>query len=123
MRKDPLESLRQLCLGLPETTERLSHGEPTWFVRGKTTFVMYADHHHDDRLAFWCAAPAGEQDALVASDPERFFVPPYVGHRGWLGVWLDVPVDWDEITEIVSEAYRTVAPKRLVAELETRAAK
>ena len=91
MTTDPLDALRRLCLALPETTERRSHGEPTWFVRGKTTFVTYADHHHDDRLAFWCAAPPGTQEALVASDPERFFRPPYVGHRGWLGVYLDVP--------------------------------
>ena len=76
MTTDPLETLRRLCLALPEATERLSHGEPTWFVRGKTTFVTYADHHHDDRLAFWCAAPPGTQEALVASDPERFFRPP-----------------------------------------------
>jgi predicted DNA-binding protein (MmcQ/YjbR family) len=115
---DPLNSLRQLCLALPETTERLSHGEPTWFVRDKKTFVMYANHHHDDRLGFWCAAPAGVQEALVGSDPERFFVPPYVGHRGWLGVWLDVPVDWAEIGEIVEDAYRLVAPKRLTAALD-----
>ena len=120
MEKDPLEELRRLCLALPETTERISHGEPTWFVRGKKTFVMYADHHHDDRLAFWCAAPDGAQPALVAADPERFFVPPYVGHRGWIGVRLDVPVDWDEIAELVAEAYRTVAPQRLVAELDAR---
>jgi hypothetical protein len=80
-------------------------------------FVAYADHHHDDRLAFWCAAPAGVQQALVGSDPERFFVPPYVGHRGWLRVYLDVPVDWDEIAEIVTDAYRVVAPKRLVRSL------
>lgn len=99
---DPLERLRRLCLALPKTTERLSHGEPTWFVRGRKTFVMYADHHHDDRLAFWCAAPPGVQEELVASDPGRFFVPPYVVHRGWLGVWLDVPVDWDEIEELVT---------------------
>jgi hypothetical protein len=112
---DPLESLRRLCLALPETTERLSHGEPTWFVRGRKAFVMYADHHHDDRLAFWCAAPPGVQEALVAESPERFFRPPYVGHRGWLGVYLDVPQDWAEITEIVTDAYRTVAPKSLVA--------
>src|SRR5512132_1027743 len=91
MTTNPLDALRRLCLALPETTERRSHGEPTWFVRGKTTFVTYADHHHDDRLAFWCAAPPGTQEALVASDPERFFRPPYVGHRGWLGVYLDVP--------------------------------
>jgi hypothetical protein len=79
---------------------------------------MYADHHHDDRLAFWCAAPDGLQDALVAAEPERFFVPPYVGHRGWLGVWLDVPVDWEEIADLVAGAYRMVAPKRLVNELD-----
>jgi hypothetical protein len=117
MRDDPLEGLRRLCLELPQTTERLSHGEPTWFVRGRT-FVMYADHHHDDRLAFWCAAPPGAQQVLVAADPERYFVPPYVGHRGWLGVRLDVPVDWDAIAELVADAYRMVAPKRLVAELD-----
>jgi hypothetical protein len=114
---DPLENLRRLCLALPETTERLSHGEPTWFVRGKKTFVMYADHHHDDRLGFWCAAPAGVQEELVAAEPERFFRPPYVGHRGWLGVYLDVDVDWTEIGEIVLDAYRVIAPKSLVASL------
>jgi hypothetical protein len=114
---DPVERLRRLCLALPETTERVSHGEPTWFVRDKT-FVTLADHHHDDRFGFWCAAPPGTQEALVAADPERFFRPPYVGHRGWLGVYLDVDVDWDEIAEIVADAYRTVAPKRLVARLD-----
>ena len=115
---EPVESLRKLCLALPEVTERLSHGEPTWFVRGKKTFVMFADHHHDDRLGFWCAAPAGVQEELVGAEPKRFFRPPYVGHRGWLGVYLDVPVDWAEIGEIVEDAYRVVAPKRLVAELD-----
>jgi hypothetical protein len=115
---DPLETLRRLCLALPETTERLSHGEPTWFIRGKKTFVMYADRHHDDRLAFWCAAPDGAQEMLVASAPGRFFVPPYVGTRGWLGVRLDVPgVDWDQIAELVTEAYRVVAPKKLAEQL------
>src|SRR3712207_7171885 len=88
MADDPLESLRRVCLRLPEVTERLSHGEPTWFVGGKRVFVTFADHHHDDRLAFWCAAPPGAQEVLVGADPERFFVPPYVGHRGWLGVRL-----------------------------------
>jgi predicted DNA-binding protein (MmcQ/YjbR family) len=105
----PLERLRQLCLSLPETTERLSHGEPTWFYRGKKTFVSYADHHHDDRLAFWCAAPLGVQQELVSERPDAFFVPPYVGKRGWLGVRLDVPVDWDEIAELVQDAYAVVA--------------
>lgn len=114
MSVDPLERLRALCLALPEATERLSHGEPTWFVRGKKTFVTYANHHHDDRLAFWCAAPDGAQEILVATNPERFFIPPYVGHRGWIGVRLDVPVDWDEIADLVVGAYRVVAPKKLV---------
>ena len=113
-----MSNLRRICLALPGTTERLSHGEPTWFIRDKKTFVNYADHHHDDRLAFWCAAPAGLQQSLTSSDPERFFVPPYVGHRGWLGVYLDVPVDWDEIQDIVEGAYRMVAPQRLIAELD-----
>lgn len=115
---DPLHRLRELCLALPETTERLSHGEPTWFVRERTTFVTYADHHHDDVLGFWCAAPDGVQGMLVSSAPDRFYVPPYVGHRGWLGVRLDGEIDWDEIADIVEDAYRTVAPKRLVAELD-----
>jgi hypothetical protein len=119
---DPLPALRRLCLALPEVEERPSHGEPTWFVRGKKVFVMYADHHHDDRLAFWCAAPPDAQEVLVAADPERFFVPPYVGYRGWLGVSLAPPVDWDEIAERVLDAYRAVAPKRLLAELDARAA-
>lgn len=111
--------LRRLCLALPEVTERPSHGEPTWFVRGKTSFVTTAAHHHDDRVAFWCAAPDGVQEDLVASAPERFFRPPYVGHRGWLGVWLDVPQDWDEIARLVESAYRVVAPARLIAELDS----
>ena len=117
---DPLQNVRRLCLSLPEVTERLSHGEPTWFIGGKKTFVMYADHHHDERVAFWCAAPPGAQQVLVESAPERFFRPPYVGHRGWLGVLLDVPVDWDEIAEIVRDAYRVIAPARLRAELDRR---
>ncbi len=116
MTREPLESLRRICLSLPEVTERPSHGEPTWFAGGKV-FVMYADHHHDDRLGFWCAAPPGAQETLVGSEPTRFFRPPYVGHRGWLGVYLDVPVDWDEIVALVTDAYRMIAPRRLVAEL------
>lgn len=114
-----LKSLRALCTALPEVSERLSHGEPTWFVRGKKVFVMFADHHHDDRLGFWCPAPAGVQQELVAAAPEQFFRPPYVGHRGWLGVYLDVAVDWAEIAEIVTDAYRMVAPKTLVAQLDS----
>jgi hypothetical protein len=111
-----LDRVRELCLALPEVTEKLSHGEPTWFVR--KVFVSFADRHHDDRVALWCAAPPGAQQARVAADPVHYFVPPYVGGRGWLGVYLDVPVDWDEVAEVITDAYRQVAPKRLVALLD-----
>ena len=113
---DPLPRLRALCTALPEVTEKTSHGEPTWFVR--KVFVTYADHHHDDRVAFWCAAAPGVQEARVAERPARFFRPPSVGGRGWLGVWLDGELDWTEIGEIVTDAYREIAPKKLVALLE-----
>ncbi len=115
MAEGPLVRLRAVCLALPEVTERVSHGEAAWFV--KKQFVTYADHHHDERVAFWCAAPPGVQETLVAAEPERFFRPPYVGHRGWLGVYLDVPVDWDEIDQIVTDAYRTVAPPSLAGSI------
>jgi hypothetical protein len=115
MPTDPLPRLRELCAALPEVTERLSHGEPTWFVRGKKTFVSYSNCHHNDRVAFVCAAPEGAQELLIAAEPDRYFRPPYVGHRGWLGVYLDVPVDWGEIEALVREAYRQVAPAKLVA--------
>jgi len=118
MARDPLKALRRLCLALPETTERISHGEPTWFVRDKKTFVMYANQHHDDRLAFWCAAAPDVQQTLVAAAPKRFFRPPYVGHRGWLGAYLDVPVDWDQVADLVTDAYREVAPAKLLAKLD-----
>ncbi|MGY0235488.1 MmcQ/YjbR family DNA-binding protein [Longispora urticae] len=114
---DPVDRLRELCLALPETTERLSHGEPTWFIRGRKVFVTLADHHHDNRLGFWCAAPPGTQEALVTEDPALYFRPPYVGGRGWLGVYLDVPVNWDEIRDVVTEAYLMVAPKSLHARM------
>ncbi len=83
---------------------------------------MYANHHHDDRLGFWCAAAADVQQMLVAAKPERFFVPPYVGARGWLGVYLDVPADWEQIADLVVDAYRQIAPERLVAQLDEPAA-
>lgn len=123
----PLDRLRALCLSLPEATERISHGEPAWFVRTAPQFATYADRHHDDRVSFWAAAPVGAQQDWVARDPERFFVPPYVGGRGWIGVHLDVgpngapsQQNWRDIEDIVEDAYRTVAPKALVARLDDR---
>ncbi len=117
-----LGHVRAICLGMPEVTERLSHGSPAWFVRGKKTIAMFVDDHHGDgNLGIWCAAPPGAQAELVEQEPARFFVPPYVGHRGWLGVRLDVDPDWDEVAGILTEAYRMVAPKRLVAELDASA--
>jgi hypothetical protein len=104
-----------MCADLPETSERLSHGAPTFFVRGKRSFVMVlTDHHGDGRFALWCAAPEGMQGMLVEADPERFFVPPYVGHRGWIGVRLDRGLEWDEVIGIVEDAYAEVAPATLV---------
>jgi hypothetical protein len=115
-----LDRLRAVCLALPEVTERLSHGAPTFFVRGRATFVtLWADGHHDHGFPhLWCAAPPGAQEELVAADPERFFRPPYLGHRGWLGVRLDGEPDWDEIAELCQDAYRAVAPKTLVRRLD-----
>jgi hypothetical protein len=114
-----LAHVRMACLALPEVTERLSHGSPTFFVRGKKTFVTFVDNHHGDgRLALWVAAGPGVQAEMVDEEPDRFFVPPYVGHRGWLGVRLDRKPDWDEVAGICADAYRQVAPKTLVAQLD-----
>ena len=115
-----VERVRAVCVGLPEVIERPSHGSPAFFVRGKKSFVMlWADGHHDNHFPhLWCAAPAGAQQELIAADPERFFRPPYVGHRGWLGVRLDRDPDWDEIAEVCTDAYRAVAPKALLAQLD-----
>ena len=115
-RERVLGRLRALCLELPEVEERPSHGAPTFFVRGKRPFVMVLTNHHGDgRFAIWCAAGEGVQTMLVDADPGRFFVPPYVGHRGWLGVRLDKRLDWDEIAGIVEDAYVEIAPAKLVA--------
>jgi hypothetical protein len=114
-RERTLRRLREICLALPETSERLSHGAPTFFIRDKRAFLMVlTDHHGDGRFAIWCAAADGMQAMLVEADPDKFFVPPYVGHRGWLGVRLDRSLDWDELAGIAEDAYAEVAPSRLV---------
>lgn len=115
-----LDRLRAICLALPEVTERLSHGAPTWFVRDKKVFVTFwnGGHHNHDFPHIWAAAPPGVQEELVETEPGRFFRPPYVGGRGWLGVRMDGAIDWDEMASICEEAYRVIAPKTLVAKLD-----
>ncbi|MCU1371473.1 MAG: hypothetical protein JWO77_2667 [Ilumatobacteraceae bacterium] len=115
-----LREVRAACSALPEVVERPSHGAPTFFVRGKKSFVMFHDDHHGDGiLGIWCAAPPGAQQELIETEPERFYRPAYVGHRGWIGVRLDVAPDWAELRDIVADAYRQVAPKTLVAQLDS----
>lgn|SRR5574338_103978 len=121
--RDPLARLREIIAALPDTAERLSHGMPTWWG-GKRTFASFAlDHHGDGRVALWCKLPPGAQDALVEADPERFFVPPYVGPSGWVGVRLDRRPDWGVVAGLLEEGWRTVASKRALAELEQSAAR
>ncbi|MGW6917743.1 MmcQ/YjbR family DNA-binding protein [Kitasatospora sp. NPDC054939] len=112
-----LDRLRAICLALPEAEERISHGEPTWFTgpapRGRV-FAMFADSHHDDLLAVWCPAPPGAQTTLTTEDPDRYFRPPYVGHRGWIGIRLDLePLDWARIEDHILDAHTLIAPARL----------
>jgi hypothetical protein len=108
-----------MCLAFPEVTERLSHSAPTFFVLGKRAFVyVWADGHHDNAFPhLWCAAAPGVQEALVGDRPASFFRPPYVGHRGWIGVRLGGALSWDEVEDLCEDAYRQIAPVRLVAQL------
>jgi hypothetical protein len=116
--RTPIERLRELCLALPETSERLAHGHPSFYVRQTRNFVMYLDDHHGDgRVAIWAAAGPGMQAMLVDAAPEQYFVPPYVGHRGWIGLRLDRDVPWEEIAGIVEDAWLHRAPATLVASI------
>ena len=109
--------VRTICLAFPGSTERLSHGSPAFFA-GKQFVMLWVEGHHEHAFPhLWCAAPAGAQDELVATGP-RYFRPPYVGGRGWVGVRLDGEVDWAELAEVLEDAYRAVAPPKLVAELD-----
>ena len=113
--RTPVARLRAICLALPEATEKIAWGEPTWRVRGKL-FAQLDDHHHGaDHLAVWLPAPLGEQEAMVFTDPVRFFRPPYVGPRGWVGVRIDRAPNWTQVANLVEQAYRQVAPPRLRA--------
>jgi hypothetical protein len=122
-RATPLERLRALCLALPEAHEVEAWGEPTFRVRNKmfATFAAAGNHHGAGRAAVWCKATHANQDLLVHAFPDRYFVPPYVGPSGWVGVYLDTRPDWDAVGELLADGYRLIAPKRLVAELARRA--
>ena len=110
-RSAPIDKLRKICLALPDVVEKEAWGEPTFRVRGRM-FAMYDNNHHDaGRIAVWCKAPLGFQSMMVAEAPERFFVPPYVGVNGWVGVRLDLDVDWKEIAGVVQQGYRMAADK------------
>ena len=112
--------VRAICSALPEVTEKVSHSAPAFFV-AKQFVMLWANGHHGNEFPHpWCAAPLGVQADLVETDPERFFRPPYVGGRGWIGVRLDGDVDWDEVSAICEDAFRTVAPKRAIAALDAR---
>ena len=103
-----LARIRKLCLGFPDTSERLSHGAPTFFLKKKSAFLMYLDNHHDDgRLAIWCASAPEQRAMLVDSGPDAYFIPPYVGTIGWLGIRLDRKLAWPQIAGLVEQAYLT----------------
>ncbi len=110
-----MERIRPVALALPGVVERVSHGSPTFFTaegpKGRTFASVHDEREwYEGRLCMWCAAPEGLQEALVAGDPVRWFVPPYVGHRGWVGLRLDLPdVDWDEVFGAIEDAHAFVA--------------
>ncbi len=112
---EPLDQLRAICLALPEASEAGGVGRPSFKVRGK---IFAMRHRHAGRWSMWCKAPPGVQALLVEADPTRFFVPPYVGARGWVGLRLDRgPLDWEEVADLLTDSYRLIAPKRLAASL------
>lgn len=117
MSQEQLERVRRICHALPETEERLSHGEPTFFVR-KKVFAMFANNHHNDgRVAVWLPAPPGLQEVLIESNPQTYFKPPYVGVRGWIGIELEQISD-EDLAFHIRDGWRLIAPKKLQASLE-----
>jgi len=117
MAKDIHEAVREVCLWLPESAECSSHGSPNFRVRGKTFATYVVNHHGDGRTALWLNAPAGAQDLYTGAEPRHFFVPPYVGPRGWLGVNLDSGLSWTRIAALVREAYEKTAPAALASRM------
>lgn len=109
-----MKRVRRICLSLPETMEKRAWGEPTFRVRGKM-FAMFANNHHDDgRIALWCNCALADQALLIATHPDRCFVPPYVGVKGWVGVRVDGRANWRLVTDIVCGAYELTAPKKRI---------
>ncbi|MGH9457851.1 MAG: MmcQ/YjbR family DNA-binding protein [Thermoanaerobaculia bacterium] len=107
-----IERVRAIALDLPETSEKLSHGEPAFFVRKRMFLMIDDDHHGSGHLAAWCNAPPGAQESLVAADPTHFFVPPYVGKAGWLGVRLDAGLPWSAVADLVRQAHAITGVKK-----------
>ena len=128
MSRPQLDRVRQIALAFPAVNERVSHGEPCFFVRDRRPLCYFHDDHNDDgRISLWRPAPPGVQEEMVTTEPIRFFVPPTSASgvfAGWLGVYLDTSgsnkVDWSEIADVLEEAYRHVAPKALVSKLDNR---
>lgn len=118
MAADVEARVRAICLALPGVTEKPSHGTPAFFVKKQFVTLWPRGHHENNFPHLWGAAPPGAQEALVASEPRRFFRPPYVGGRGWVGLRLDGRLDWREVADICEDAYRVVAPKKLLALLD-----
>jgi predicted DNA-binding protein (MmcQ/YjbR family) len=111
-----VERLRKLCLALPEANERVSHGEPTWFAGKGKVFAMLDNHHHGaEHLGVWLPQPRGVQERLISAEAARFYRPPYVGPKGWVGVVLDTAPDWKRVAHLVREAYSFVATVKLRA--------
>jgi len=106
-----LKRVRALVQELPNVTEKISHGFPTFFVKKKCFAYFLNNHHNDGRLALWCMAPPGAQSMLVDANPDHYFVPPYVGVSGWVGVLLD-KAEWPQIAAVLESAYETRAAKK-----------
>ncbi|MCV0393907.1 MAG: MmcQ/YjbR family DNA-binding protein [Rhizobiaceae bacterium] len=113
--EDAWQRVRQICLGLPEAVEKEAWGDPTFRVKERI-FAMVK--RGDGRISVWMKAPDGSQEMLTAAAPERFFRPPYVGHKGWIGMWLDNGPDWDEAARRIATSYALIAPRRLARMVE-----
>ena len=114
--------MRKICLALPDTTEKLSHGEPTWFAGGRVFAGLSNNHHNDGNVAVVCNAPEGAQKALIEAEPEHIYYPPYVGGGGWIGVRLDTGLDWKMIAALIEQAHAvTTSRSRSRARTGTRA--